>query len=993
MSIVIGKANATIKVTPYNVTYDATAHTAAATITGVGSDTAAIGTSITLSGTTHTTAGTYSTDSWSFAGGTNYNSIAATTITDTIGKATSTTTTVGAAPFTYDSTTHSGGSGTVIGVGGLSTGATSVTYTGDQVDAGSYSVTAHYAGDANHLASDGAAVSIVINKANATVVVAPYNVTYDAAAHTATATITGVGTDTAAAGSSITLSGTTHTAAGTYSTDSWSFAGGTNYNSIAATTITDTIAKATPTVTWATPASITYGTALGSAQLDATASVPGSFTYSPPAGTILPGGPNQPLSATFTPTDTANYNGASGSTTINVLARTSGFTGLSEPIINYGTATTTLSGVILAGTLVPSGNVAITLGGVTQNAAINASTGAFSTAFTTSTLGVAGSAYTISYAYAGNASFSPVSDNGQELTVNQATPTLVVTGATATYDATPHPATFTITGVNGDNLTSLVTLTYNGSPTLPFNAGTYPVLASFAGNTNYLPVSNSSQTVVIGASATTTVLASSANPASAGQSVTFTAIVSPVVPGGGTPTGSVKFQNGSTVLGTVPLSIVGGQVVASLTTAFTTAGAFTISAAYGNTDGNYTASSSSLVQNVQIVQTPGVYVSGTTLYVVGANTSDYAAISPAGPMNDGSTGLSVNSTLNGVWSSKTFTQPFTAIVIVGANGNDNFQLAGSLTLPTNVTEGNGNSYLQLGGGNDTVTLGTGSDQVFGGNGNKTITSSDAAGTSGYIALGNGNNNISLGDGNDQVVLGSGNNTVTAGNGNDSVTTSGSGSNRITLGNGNDYVRTGNGADTIALGSGNDNIQTGNGNKSITAGNGNDYVSAGSGNNVVTLGNGNDNVQLGGGNNTVILGNGNDFVYSGDGNNDVTVGNGNDNIQLGNGSNVVVEGNGNDYVSAGNGANLVIGGLGQHTIQLGNGNNILVDGSASVANTGDSLRQILSDWNASPSVSVNTRLKVAYNVSHPNYLSAGIRRDWFFYGAPTTSNKKSTDRLN
>src|SRR5262249_30254948 len=68
-----------------------------------------------------------------------------------IDKAASTTTTVGAGPFTYDGTTHAGGSGTVTGAGGLNAAATSLTYIGDQVNAGSYTVTAHYAGDANHL--------------------------------------------------------------------------------------------------------------------------------------------------------------------------------------------------------------------------------------------------------------------------------------------------------------------------------------------------------------------------------------------------------------------------------------------------------------------------------------------------------------------------------------------------------------------------------------------------------------------------------------------------------------------------------------------------------------------------------------------------------------------------------------------------------------------------------------------------------------------------
>src|SRR5204862_7562774 len=38
-------------------------------------------------------------------------------------------------------------------------------------------------------------------------------------------------------------SNTAHTNAGTYSSDSWSFTGATNYNDIAATTITDKIRK------------------------------------------------------------------------------------------------------------------------------------------------------------------------------------------------------------------------------------------------------------------------------------------------------------------------------------------------------------------------------------------------------------------------------------------------------------------------------------------------------------------------------------------------------------------------------------------------------------------------------------------------------------------------------------------------------------------------------------------------------------------------------
>lgn len=72
-----------------------------------------------------------------------------------------------------------------------------------------------------------------------------------------------------------------------------------------------------PTITWANPAAITYGTALNGAQLDATASVPGIFMYSPAAGTILGAG-TQTLSVTFTPTDTTHYSTANASVTLVV---------------------------------------------------------------------------------------------------------------------------------------------------------------------------------------------------------------------------------------------------------------------------------------------------------------------------------------------------------------------------------------------------------------------------------------------------------------------------------------------------------------------------------------------------------------------------------------------------------------------------------------------------------------------------------------------------
>ena len=63
------------------------------------------------------------------------------------------------------------------------------------------------------------------------------------------------------------------------------------------------ITKPTPAVTYTAPSSITYGTQLTSTS---TASKPGTWVYSNPNGQVLNAG-TYTLSATFTPTDTANY--------------------------------------------------------------------------------------------------------------------------------------------------------------------------------------------------------------------------------------------------------------------------------------------------------------------------------------------------------------------------------------------------------------------------------------------------------------------------------------------------------------------------------------------------------------------------------------------------------------------------------------------------------------------------------------------------------------
>jgi O-glycosyl hydrolase len=91
--------------------------------------------------------------------------------------------------------------------------------------------------------------------------------------------------------------------------------------SSATATVQLSVARATPTISWPTPAAIVEGTALSSLQLDANANVPGSFAYNPAAGTIPAGGTVQ-LAATFSPSDTIDYMPVTESVSLTLTSAT-----------------------------------------------------------------------------------------------------------------------------------------------------------------------------------------------------------------------------------------------------------------------------------------------------------------------------------------------------------------------------------------------------------------------------------------------------------------------------------------------------------------------------------------------------------------------------------------------------------------------------------------------------------------------------------------------
>ncbi|WP_229668952.1 beta strand repeat-containing protein, partial [Edaphobacter acidisoli] len=202
-----------------------------------------------------------------------------------------------------------------------------------------------------------ASVSILVNKAPLTVIANSETAVYGTANPPYTYTITGfVNGDTQATAvtgaPTLTTSPVTPANVGVYPiTAALGTLASTNYNFTTFTNGTLTITQAAPTITWATPAAITYGTALSNTQLDATATpAGGSFTYTPVWGTVLPAG-TQTLSVTYTP---SNPNYATGTATVQIQVNqaASTITWNTPAAITYGIA---LSTAQLNATAVPSG--------------------------------------------------------------------------------------------------------------------------------------------------------------------------------------------------------------------------------------------------------------------------------------------------------------------------------------------------------------------------------------------------------------------------------------------------------------------------------------------------------------------------------------------------------------------------------------------------------------------------------------------------------------
>jgi len=254
--------------------------------------------------------------------------------------------------------------------------------------------------------------------------------------------------------------------------------------------IIETVGKATPTITWANPATISYGTALSSTQLNATASVPGAFAYTPALGAVPTAG-NDTLSVTFTPTDSTHYSTATSTVPISVTQGTLTITA-NDATRPYGAANPTFTGSVTG-----------------------AATGdTFTENFTTSaTATSAPGTYAIVPSATGTnvASYTQSVTNGV-LTITQAattvsivpsptsaSPNQSVTLSAAVLPASSGTPTGTVNFSNNGNPLGTATLvngTATYSTTLPL--GNNSITASYGGDTNFTASTASAVSVTVG---------------------------------------------------------------------------------------------------------------------------------------------------------------------------------------------------------------------------------------------------------------------------------------------------------------------------------------------------------------------------------------------------------------------------------------------------------------------------------------------------------------
>jgi hypothetical protein len=267
------------------------------------------------------------------------------------------------------------------------------------------------------------------------------------------------------------------------------------------------VTQATPVITWANPAAITYGTPLSAAQLNATANVPGSFFYTSPAGTLLPAGVS-PLGAGFTPTDGTDYTPTSAYVAISVNKAITTTTIAVTTSQSVSGTTATITAMVkpqIGGT--PTGMVTYYNGSTVLGSA------AVGTPFTTGVLPVGSDKITA--VYSGDSNF--VGSSSSATSVTSVAPTSVTLTPALTHVFYPasavsftvvvplkslQSASGTVTLYDGSTVIGTYSMPAGGTlagVTQQLSVGTHSLRAVYGGNAQYPPGESGIVTVTVSA--------------------------------------------------------------------------------------------------------------------------------------------------------------------------------------------------------------------------------------------------------------------------------------------------------------------------------------------------------------------------------------------------------------------------------------------------------------------------------------------------------------
>jgi hypothetical protein len=348
----------------------------------------------------------------------------------------------------------------------------------------------------------------------------------------------------------------------------------------------------------------------------------------------------------------------------NYLASAS--TPVAETIVSATTSTALISSVSpsIAGmpvtlTATIAGNGGIATGVVTfMNGGTSLGSGTLNArgVATLATSALAVGTHTLTAVYGGDAKDAGSTSAALTQVVQIATSTTTVVSS-ANPSAFGGSVTFTASvATNGGAATGMVTFSDGttvlgtavvnaGSAAFSTSAlavGAHSITAAYAGDAN----DGTSQSAVLTEQvqqAGPVTVTSSANPSTAGTSVSFTAAIA--APDGAVVTGTVTFKDGATVLGT---AAVNGSGMAVFSTAALAVGQHSIVAAYGGDANNRSASSSVLLQTVQTAGTKVTLVSSANPSLASAAVSLTATVAGTGGSVTGSVTFEDGATVLGV---------------------------------------------------------------------------------------------------------------------------------------------------------------------------------------------------------------------------------------------------------------------------------------------------------------------------------------------------------